>query len=104
MTTKAVRCTVDEVPGGRSHVDWPTRDAHSGDMVRRRARDTLLNAQGGQKLICLGTTWTGNLQPEIDRRIDEIGALVTGFTSGQTLHAEPVGKVVNVRPVLDALK
>lgn len=50
--------------------------------------DALLNAHSDGKQLVLGHVWNGDLAPRIDRLKDSIKELVTGFTSGNVLHAE----------------
>lgn len=56
---------------------------------RRRTRDDLLSAVPVGKVLCLGTVYTGEVQPYVDGTIEAIKPLVGGFASGRVLHAEP---------------
>lgn len=50
--------------------------------------DARLDARSDGKQLVLGHVWNGDLSPRIDRLKDSIKELVTGFTSGNVLHAE----------------
>ena len=56
---------------------------------KRRTRDSMLNAIGTGKVLALGRVWSGELQPEIDSRLDALRPIVSGFTTGNRLTAEP---------------
>ena len=56
---------------------------------RMRTRDAILNAVPTGKVLALGTVWAGSLEPEIDARLDALRPIVSGFTSGRVLSAEP---------------
>jgi hypothetical protein len=83
-----------------------TTDSHlqRGLGTRRRTRDDILNAWSDGKQLALGTVWDGDLKPRFDTAMDEVKALVTGFTSGQVLHAEPVPADLDLGDVSDGLE
>ena len=58
--------------------------------VRRYSttRDDLLRAVEPGKLLVMGTCWTGMLKPYVDSKLAELEPLITGFTSGNVLHAQ----------------
>ncbi len=89
---RRVVCGVRTVDGP-IYAPQPVSDAEIERRVaaalRRRTQDDLLNAVNPGKVLALGKVWTGSLAPEIDARLDAIRPLVTGFTSGRVLNAEP---------------
>lgn len=67
------------------------RNVMTHDAPVRRfstTRDDLLRAVEPGKVLVMGTCWTGMLAPYIDSQLDALEPLVTGFTSGNVLHAE----------------
>ncbi len=56
---------------------------------RLRTRDAMLNAIPVGKVLALGTVWTGELQPEIDARLDALRPIVSALTTTGRLTAEP---------------
>ena len=71
-----------------------TRDAPIGWLAptkRHRealARDSRLEAVPVGKMLVSGTTWEGDLKPQIDRHLDQVEAFLTPFTLNRLLHAE----------------
>ena len=56
---------------------------------RRHFRDTMLNAIPVGKVLVLGRVWTGELAPLVDSYLEALNPIVSGFTLGRTLNAEP---------------
>ncbi len=81
---------------GKIHAPFSVSDAELDRRVARivagrRTRDSMLNALGTGKVLALGRVWTGELQPEIDSRLDALRPIVSGLTSGNRLNSEPAG-------------
>ncbi|MDA8348955.1 MAG: hypothetical protein M0038_09155 [Pseudomonadota bacterium] len=78
---------------GRIHAPTAVSDAELdqrvAQLVDKRTRDSMLNAVGTGKVLALGRVWSGELQPEIDSRLDALRPLATGYTIGNRLTAEP---------------
>lgn len=93
------RSVVRSVPtnDGRIHAPVAVQDSEIERRVARivdlrlRTRDSMLNAINPGKVLALGTVWTGELQPQIDSRLDALRPIVSGFTLGHRLSAEPAG-------------
>jgi hypothetical protein len=62
----------------------------------RMTHDDRLEAIPPGKCLIPGTVWRGDLKPLVDARIDSLAPLVTGFTGGNVLHAEPTPAVLNM--------
>ena len=57
--------------------------------------DDVLHALPPGKILVTATTWQGDLGPQIDDKLGKLETLVSGFTSGRVLHAEPSPQEIN---------
>ena len=57
--------------------------------------DDVLRALPPGKLLVTAATWQGNLGPQIDAQLAKLEPLISGFTSGRVLHAEPAPEELN---------
>lgn len=87
---------------GRIHAPLSITDEEIERRVARavgeriRTRDDRLDAWSDGKVLALATVWSGELQPQIDARLDALRPLVTGFTSNRVLHAEAAAKSLDL--------
>jgi hypothetical protein len=76
----------------------PTRDA---DTVRRvvpqRVRDEILESMNSGKVIGLGTVWDGQgVNPRLDAATAVVRDFVSGFVTGNIVHAVDPGTVISL--------
>lgn len=83
---------------GRIHAPLSISDAEIERRVGEhlRTHDSRLDAWSDGKVLALATVWSGELQPQIDARLDALRPLVTGFTSARVLHAEAAAKSLDL--------
>lgn len=89
-----VEDALDPVTGMfRTH---PARDPRTLSSYRT---DSMLNGVSNGKVLVLGIVWSGNLKPIIDAHIDAVEELMTPFTAGNVLNAEPAPRTLNLARV-----
>ena len=58
--------------------------------------DDMLNAIPNGKCLVLGRVWKGDLEPVVDSYIEALKPIVSGFSAGRVLNAEPAPATLNL--------
>jgi len=62
----------------------------------RRFLDERLDPVDDGKVFTLVRAWTGSLTPLIDGTVEALRPIINGLTSGNVLHAEEIGRVIDL--------